>query len=177
MLVITIPGIELYDENTNEFVSSDPQKLRIEHSLLSISKWEAKWHKPFLSSDKNSEEILDYIKCMTINNVNDDVYYRLSTSNIKDINEYIENPMTATTINDTKRGGSKEIITSELIYYWIISFNIPIECQRWHINRLLTLIKVCNIKNSPPEKTNKQELMNRNKRLNEERRKKLESNG
>jgi len=178
MLRLTIPGSELYDEVKNEFITTKPQTINLEHSLVSISKWETKWCKPFLSSSKNSEEILDYIKCMTItSNVSDDVYRRLSADNIKEINQYIDAPMTATTFTERKGSSSKEVITSELIYYWIISFNIPIECQKWHINRLLTLIKVCNIKNSPPEKVNKQELMRRNKQLNAERRKQLASEG
>ena len=182
MLRLTIPGSELYDEVRNEFVTVKPQTIDLEHSLISISKWETRWRKPFLSSSKSREEILDYIKCMTItSNVSDDVYLRLSTDNVKEINQYIDDPMTATTfataITERKGSSGKEVITSELIYYWIISFNIPMECQKWHINRLLTLIKVCNIKSSPPEKVNKQELMRRNKQLNAERRKQFSSNG
>lgn len=177
MLTITIPGVEFYDEDNEEFITKDSTTINLEHSLISISKWESKWCKPFMSSVKTSDELLHYIKCMTItNNVSDDVYYRLSSNNIKDINEYIEAPMTATTFSDRK-GGNKEIVTSELIYYWLVSFNIPIECEKWHINRLLTLIKVCNIKNAPPEKVNKQEQLRRNRQLNAERRKKLETTG
>ena len=137
-----------------------------------------RWNKPFLSSDKNNEEILDYIKCMNVNsNVSDEVYLRLTNDNLKTINDYINAPMTATTFNERNTKSNREVVTSELIYYWMISFNIPMECQKWHINRLLTLIKVCNIKNSPPDKMSKQDLMRRNRQLNAERRKQLNSKG
>lgn len=178
MLKIDIPGYEFYDEVNNEFITTDTQSITLEHSLISISKWEMKWNKPFLSSEKNNEEILDYIKCMNINsNVSDDIYHRLTNDNLQEINNYINAPMTATTFNERKTSSNKEVVTSELIYYWMISFNIPMECQKWHINRLLTLVKVCSIKNSPPEKMSKQELMRRNKQLNAERRKQLNSRG
>lgn len=178
MLKIDIPGYEFYDEVNNEFITEDSQSITLEHSLISISKWEMRWNKPFLSSDKNNEEILDYIKCMNVNsNVSDEVYLRLTNDNLKTINDYINAPMTATTFNERNTKSNREVVTSELIYYWMISFNIPMECQKWHINRLLTLIKVCNIKNSPPDKMSKQDLMRRNRQLNAERRKQLNSKG
>ena len=178
MLKIDIQGYEFYDEVNNEFITTDPQTITLEHSLISISKWEMKWNKPFLSSEKSNEEILDYIKCMNINsNVSDDVYTRLTNANLQEINEYINAPMTATTFNEKNKGNNREVVTSELIYYWMISFNIPMECQKWHINRLLTLVRVCSIKNNPPEKMSKQELARRNKQLNAERRKQLNSKG
>ena len=179
MLRLIIPGLEYYDEVKNEFVYYDEQVLQLEHSLVSISKWESKWCKPFLDNkDKSVEEIIDYIKCMTITqNVKPEVYNRLTEKNIIEINDYIDHPMTATTFNDMSRPGSREIITSEVIYYWMITFNIPFECQKWHLNRLLTLIKVCNIKNNPPKKMSKQEILNRNKALNEARKKELKSRG
>ena len=115
---------------------------------------------------------------MTITqNVNPDVYKRLSRSNIEDINKYIDAPMTATTFSDNNAGKSREIVTSELIYYWMIALNIPMECQRWHLNRLLTLIRVCNVKNTPPKKMSRREIMNRNAALNAARRKQLNSKG
>lgn len=178
MLKITIPGLEYYDEIKNEFVYYNEQVLQLEHSLVSISKWESKWCKPFLSgNDKTTEQIIDYIRCMTITqNVNPDVYNRLTEQNIKAINEYIDHPMTATTFFDEK-GGSREIITSEIIYYWMVAFNIPFECQKWHLNRLLTLIKVCNVKNNPPKKMSRHEILSRNKALNEARKKELKTKG
>ena len=178
MLKIDIQGYEFYDEVNNEFITTDSQTITLEHSLISISKWEMKWNKPFLSSEKSNEEILDYIKCMNINsNVSDDVYTRLTNANLQEINDYINAPMTATTFNEKSKGNNREVVTSELIYYWMISFNIPMECQKWHINRLLTLVRVCSIKNNPPEKMSKQELARRNKQLNAERRKQLNSKG
>lgn len=179
MLTITIPAMELFNDITQEFIETKAQTIQLEHSLVSISKWESKWNKPFLTNnDKSIAETLDYIRCMTITqNVNPDVYRRLSRSNIEDINNYIDAPMTATTFSDNKSGRSREIVTSELIYYWMISLNIPMECQRWHLNRLLTLIRVCNVKNTPPKKMSRREIMNRNAALNAARRKQLNSKG
>jgi hypothetical protein len=135
--------------------------------------------KPFLSKEpKTAAETIDYIKCMTITqNVNPRVYNSLTNKNIEDINEYIDKPMTATTFSSENKVGSREIITSELIYYWMFSLNIPMECQKWHLNRLLTLIRVCNIKNQPPKKMSRREIASRNAQLNTARRKKLNSKG
>ena len=172
--------MEAWDENKEEFVqTSHEQVLQLEHSLVSISKWEAKWCKPFLTKeDKTYEETLDYIKCMTITqNVKDETYEHLSKSNIDEINNYIAESRTATTFSDTKVGTSRETITSELIYYWMIALNIPMECQKWHINRLLTLIRVCNVKNTPPKKMNKREIASRYASLNAARRKQFNSRG
>jgi hypothetical protein len=180
MLQITIPALELFDEAKNEFVTTKEQTLQLEHSLVSLSKWEPKWCKPFLSKqDKTPEELLDYVKCMTITqNVDPDTYRFLTNDNLRQINSYIEAPMTATTFSDDKNGKkNREIVTAELIYYWMIALNIPFECQKWHLNRLLTLVKVCNIKNQPPKKMSKKELMNRNAALNAARRKQFNTSG
>ena len=179
MLKITIPEMEFYDEDKNEFIMFNEQVLQLEHSLVSISKWESKWHIPFLDGkDKTLEQIIDYVRCMTITqNVKPEVYNRLTEDNLKAINDYIENPMTATTFSDINQRPSREIITSEIIYYWMVSFNIPFECQKWHLNKLLTLIKVCNIKNSPPKKMSRQEILSRNRALNEARKKNLNTRG
>ena len=154
----------------------------MEHSLVSLSKWESRWHKPFLSSKnktKTQEEILDYIRCMTLTqNVDPNVYYNLSRENCEKIQAYIDDPMTATTFNEiNKPKTNSEIITSELIYYWMIAYNVPVEFEKWHLNRLLTLIKVCSIKNAPPKKMSKREIMNRNAALNASRRKAHNSKG
>ena len=180
MLRITIPAAELWDEEKQEFVNTKEQTLQLEHSLVSISKWEAKWHKAFLSKqDKTYEETLDYIRCMTITqNVNPEVYTRLTRANIEQVNEYISAPMTATYFADDKSAKpSRETVTAELIYYWMIVLNIPFECQKWHLNRLLTLIRVCNVKNTPPKKRSKKEIMNQNAALNAARRKQLNTKG
>lgn len=137
--------------------------------------------KPFLSKEnKTSEETIDYIKCMTITqNVDDKVYYALTKKNYEDIFKYIDSPMTATTFNDTKKSSNREVITSELIYYWMVALNIPMECQKWHLNRLLTLVRVCNIKNdtSKQSKMSAREINARNAALNAERRRKLNTKG
>ena len=179
MLEIIIPGLELYNEETNEFTCYDDVKLELEHSLVSISKWESKWCKPFLDGkDKTLDEIVDYVRCMTINDkVEPDVYDRLTEENLVVINEYIGRPMTATTFNNEKKSTGREIITSEIIYYWMVSFNIPFECQYWHLNRLLTLIKVCNVKNNPPKKMSQKEILARNKALNDARKRELGTRG
>lgn len=180
MLQITIPSRELWDEVKNEFITTKEQVLQLEHSLVSVSKWEAKWCKTFLSKkEKTNEETIDYIKCMTITqNVNPEVYKYLSTENIDQIQEYISSPMTATWFSDGNSGSTnREQVTSELIYYWMIAYNIPFECQKWHLNRLMTLIRVCDIKNKPAKKMSKGELMARNASLNAARRKQLNSRG
>ena len=179
MLQITIPGIELWDESREIFTQTKEQTLQLEHSLVSLSKWESKWGKAFLSKqEKTYEETIDYIKCMTITqNVNPKVYNSLTTKNIEQINKYIDEPMTATTFHEVNNTRSREIITSELIYYWMFSLNIPMECQKWHLNRLLTLIRVCNIKNAPPKKMSRSDIISRNAALNAARRKKLNSKG
>ena len=179
MLELVIPSRELYDEIKEEFLIVDGQTLRLEHSLVSLSKWESKWCKPFLSDDsKTVEESLDYIKCMTITqNVKPEVYSCITQDHIDAVIKYIESPMTATTIRNTDKTAKKEIITSEIIYYWMVTYNIPFECQKWHLNRLLTLINVCSIKNSPPKKMPKSEILSRNRVLNEARKKQYNTRG
>jgi hypothetical protein len=181
MLYITVPAIEDWDERKEEFVTREKeQTLQMEHSLVSLSKWESKWCKAFFSKvEKTDEETLDYIKCMTLTqNVKPNVYDRLTKENIECIKQYINSPMTATTFSDDRNNkGGREIITAELIYYWMIALNIPFECQKWHLNRLLTLVKVCNIKNSPPKKMSKRDMVSRNAKLNAARRKQLNSRG
>lgn len=181
MLRITVPGLEYWDEQKEEFVTKKEQTLQLEHSLVSLSKWEAKWCKPFLSkkSDMSNEEMFDYIKCMTVTpNVDPEIYSRLTSKNISEINDYINSPMTATTFFEDKRAKkNKETITSELIYYWMIAHNIPSEYQKWHLNRLLTLIRVCNIKNSPPKKKSRKEIMSEYAALNAARRAQLNTKG
>lgn len=179
MLKITIPSREMFNEKTQEFFTTKEYTLQLEHSLVSISKWEAKWNIPFLSKEKKSiEQTLDYIKCMnTTQNISDEVFNYLTNDNIKKINEYIEAPMTATTFSKDNNKKNNEIITSELIYYWMIALNIPMECQKWHINRLLTLVRICNIKNAPPKKMSPREVMSRNAALNAARRQKFHTSG
>ena len=183
MIQITIPETEMFDEETETFLTIPEKKLTLEHSLLSISKWESKWHVPFIISNKNdpphtNEQMIDYIRCMTIEkNVDQNVYLALTAENMLEINEYISNSMTATTV---KEGPSspfrREVITSELIYYWMVVFNIPIECEKWHINRLIMLIKVCAAKNNPKKMSNRA-ILSQNHRLNEARKKALGTRG
>jgi len=178
MLKLTIPSAELFDEEKAEFIYSKEQTIVLEHSLVSISKWESLFMIPFISKEEHTWiHTVEYVKCMTITqNVNPTVYNYLTSQNIRDIEEYIDRPMTATTVSKSK-GGSREIVTAELIYYWMISFNIPFECQKWHLNRLLMLINVCSVKNQTPEKKSKSEIMNRNHSLNEARRAKYNTKG
>ncbi len=181
MLTIIVPrNDDLWDETNQCFRSCPGATLQLEHSLVSLSKWESRWHKPFFGKNKNDvktpEETLDYIRCMTINkNVDPIVYSCLTQSNIKDINDYIADPMTASIVNDPVSDSSNkqingEFITSELIYYWMIALNIPVEFEKWHIERLLILIRICNIKNQPEKKMNKAEVMQQHRAINEARR-------
>lgn len=172
MLTVTIPAAELYDESTSKFIVTRQTELQLEHSLVSLAKWESKWKKSFLSEkSKTAEETLDYIRCMTITqNVDQNVYKAMPGNVIQEINEYIMDPMTATTFAKSTNKPSREIITAEIIYYDMIALNIPIECQKWHLNRLLALIKVCSLKSVPPKKMSKRDLLQRNRSLNAARR-------
>ena len=181
MLRLVLPAVESYDEENNEFLITQEEKtLQLEHSLVSLSKWESKWCKAFLTNkSKTDEEIMDYIKCMTLTqNVSPETYNRLTEEHYRQVNKYIEAPMTATVFSEDKTSkGGREVVTSELIYYWMIALNIPFECQKWHLNRLLTLIRVCNIKNAPPKKRSKRDIMSRNAALNAARKKQLNTRG
>ena len=178
MLELVVLGKEFYDEKKNEFYETKPTKILLEHSLISLSKWESKWKKPFLSSEKSAEETIDYIRCMTLTqNVLPEVYDALTKDNINAVVKYIEHPMTATQIKRTQQGPKGEIVTAELIYYWMVALNIPFECQKWHLNRLLTLIEVCSIKNQPTKKMSKSEILRQNRELNAARRAKYKTKG
>lgn len=179
MLKLTIQGEELFDEKTSEFITTKDQTLQLEHSLVSLSKWEARWCKPFLTAgEKSEDEVMDYIRCMTITqNVDDSIYESITEQQGLIISEYIDADMTATTFSNIGSEKNREVITSELIYYWMISLNIPFECQKWHLNRLLTLINVCNLKNAPPKKMGKQDVAKRNAELNAARKRELGTEG
>lgn len=180
MLTITVPSSEYWDDNKQEFVYTKGGTLKLEHSLVSIAKWESKWCKSFLNTkEKTDEETMDYIRCMTLTqNIDPDIYSHLSLQNVEDIKNYINAPMTATVFADTGDSSTnREVVTAELIYYWMIAYNIPFECQKWHINRLLTLVRVCGIKNNPPKKMSKGEIMRRNAALNAQRRKQMNTKG
>lgn len=180
MLQLEIPSFDLYDEVKEEFVYVKPTTLLLEHSLISISKWESKWEKPFLSKDKKtSEELLDYVKCMTVSSgVDPNVYLAISPSMLKEILAYMNAKKTATWFaKEEKQFGRSETVTSELIYYWMVAFNIPSEYQKWHLNRLLTLIRICSVKNQPKKKRSKKEILSRNAQLNAARRAKYNTTG
>lgn len=182
MLELYIKEKELYDELNEEFILIPNKRIKLEHSLVSISKWEFKWKKPFLKPNYtfSKEEFLDYVKCMTITqNVPDYIYSGLDNQEILTIKNYINDNHTATTFADTSKINKKarDTITSEMIYYWMTAYNIPIECQCWNLSRLLTLIRICSIKNSNNRKMTKRDILNQNKQLNEQRRKQLGSKG
>lgn len=180
MLKITIPADEGFDESKNLFLVLPEVTLQLEHSLVSMSKWESKWKKPFLDKkDKTKEETIDYIRQMTITqNVDDSVYLRINKKHMADIRDYIDDSMSATTFSEIReKKTNSEVITSEVIYYWMVAFNIPFECQKWHLNRLITLIRVCNIKNQKPRKMSRREAAKNQRALNEARRAKLGTTG
>ena len=180
MLTITVPATESFDPISETFFNTKEQKLVLEHSLLSISKWEAKWEKPFFAKNerKTMEESRDYIRCMTITqNVDPMVYYALTEENYNDILHYMERPMTATWFSQDNRPPGREVITAEVIYYYMVALQIPFSCEKWHFNKLMTLIRVCNEKNKPPKKMGKRAIMSKNQALNAARRQKLHSMG
>lgn len=180
MLRLDLPKIELYDQKTNSFYTTEAQQIELEHSLVAVSEWESKWHKAFLTKEpKTSEEMQDYVRCMTLTkDVDPIVYQYLPADASYKINKYIEDPMTATWFRkDEQQRPNRETVTAELIYYWMIQCEIPFECQHWHLNKLLTLIHVCDVKNTPAKKMGKGELMRRNSELNALRRSKYHTKG
>jgi hypothetical protein len=190
MLRVEIPEQkDIFDENTQMFLPETKKTvLNLEHSLIAISKWESKWKVPYLDPNikKSHEMEIDYIKCMTINNnlIDPNIYNVIPMPIYKQILDYIADPMTATQFKSTnnvkKRGSSitgEKIITSELLYYYMIANNIPSEYEKWHVSRLMVLIRICGIKNGPVKKKSKQEIISENDRINEERRKQLHSTG
>lgn len=189
MLKITVTGEEKFDEETNTFIPAlKPYTLTLEHSLLSVSKWEEIYHKPFLSTDKDLDMIREYAKCMTINpNVPEKVYEYLSVANIEQISDYIQDDHTATWFSDKKTGDKMpthkngkmngETVTAEIVYYWMISMNIPVEFQKWHFNRLLTLIKVISVKNDPKGGSTNKMTAEQRRALNKARQAKYHTRG
>ena len=173
MLEININGDEYWDEEKEKFIYGKPVTLKLEHSLLSLSNWEQKWCKPFLTSigkkgELSPEEIFDYIKCMTINTVDDSVYNRLSTDNIQKIMKYIESPRSALKYTSANKRGNTQgkLMTNETIYYWMICFGIPFSCEKWHLNHLLSLISWCSEEEKPKKKMSKHDLWAQNSAIN-----------
>jgi hypothetical protein len=187
MLILKLDGEEFWDEGKQEFVYTEPIEVKLEHSLVSINKWESKWHVPFLGREheKTPEEFVDYIRFMILSkNVNEDIIRRIITSEslMKQIHAYMDDSMTATKFSKKQQAAARvnqggEFITAELIYYWMVALQIPFECEKWHINKLLTLIQVCNLKNTPPKKMSKQEIYAQNRALNAARRAKYHTKG
>lgn len=179
MLTIRVPLSEKFDEETNRFIVHESCDIRMEHSLVSLSKWEQKYKKPFLSNDeKTTEEALWYIRAMMLDDVPDEIFDKISKKNFAEINEYIEDPMTATWFKDTKQTSRvREVITSEIIYYWMLTMNIDMVCENWHLSRLMTLIRVASEKNQPEKKLSSEQIAQRNRELNARRKAELNTKG
>jgi hypothetical protein len=181
VLTITVGSTEVYDESSETFRADGGFELQLEHSLASLSKWESEFEKPFLGeTEKTAEEALAYIRCMTLTtDLPGDFLQKLSTENLDVINAYINKKMTATWFSDatpkTKR--NTETVTAELIYYWMSIFNIEWEAQYWHLNRLFTLIRICNVKQDKPKKMSRAEILARNRELNERRKREMGTKG
>lgn len=180
MLTLKIDEIEHFDEENKKFVRLGGIALELEHSLVSLSKWESKFEKPFLSPEpKTPEEIVYYIECMVVSGeLPDNLLSHLSHAHLEEINAYIDSKMSATWFSDSgPKKRSTETITNELIYFWMNSFQIPLECETWHLNRLFNLIRIHSIKNTKPEKANRSEALQRQRQLNAQRRAELGTKG
>lgn len=182
-LILHVEPYEGFDSNNNMFVSIKETTLQLEHSLISLKKWEQKYHIPFLDDtiEKTPEQWLYYVECMNMTqNVDPNVFKYFSMSNLEKVTKYIEDPMTATWFNDNGKkqpqSKKKEIITAEIIYYWMIELNVPIQFEKWHLNQLLTLIRVINIKHDNTKMGKKEQAMQRSA-LNAQRRAKMHSKG
>ena len=181
MLQITIPEAELFDERTGKRIRTKKTTLQLEHSLVSLSKWESKWKKPYLNNMEITPEMsIDYVRCMTLTqNVDPTVYQFLTEQNLEDIRAYIDDPMTATTFRQQHRPGVRnQTVTAEIIYYWMVTLQIPWDpCQKWHLNRLMTLIRVCDEKNAPKKKMSRKDTLARQRSINNARRARYNTNG
>jgi hypothetical protein len=180
MLTLKVAGIESFDDNTQEFTTQGGVSLELEHSLVSLSKWESIHEKPFLGKEpKTPQEIISYVKCMALrDDIAPEVFGQLDMEHFDEISEYIDSKQSATWFSEQPGAPqSREVITSELIYYWMTIFNIPFECDKWHLNRLFTLIRICNIKQSKPEKMSRAEIARRNRELNAQRKAQLGTTG
>lgn len=179
MLKLTVLGTETFNDVTSEFGSEGDVVLELEHSLVSLSKWEAEFEKPFLTNDqKTAVEILAYIKAMCLDpDIPESVFEKLSGENFREINSYIDAKMTATWFNENRSAPSREVVTSELIYYWMTVYTIPFSCETWHLNRLFTLIRICNIKHDKPKTMSRSDQAAEQRRLNNERKNRFNSTG
>lgn len=178
MLELRTQDQEFYDDE-HGFIEIPGGSYVLEHSLISVSKWESKWHIPFLSTEeKTDEQVRDYIRCMFVKPPkHKDAYLYFSLETIREIAEYINEPMTATTFSELSKRGGFQIITNEVIYYWMVACNIPFECDKWHLNRLLTLIKVVSLEMNPKKQMDTRDILEQNRRINEMRKKKYNTNG
>lgn len=184
MLLITLEGDEVFNEETQEFSSVGDIDLHLEHSLVSLSKWESKHEVPFLGpQEKTSEQILDYIICMIQDPlIPEDLFNRMKQNQVNQIQEYINSPQSATTFTkDPYERPSREVITSELIYYWLAAFQISFEVETWHLNRLFALVRIAHIKSNESQKGGqkipKHDIARRNRELNAQRRAQYDTSG
>lgn len=179
-LVIVVPGQELFDNEKQKFITTEDVTLRMEHSLVAIHNWESKWHKPFLTPNgRTGEEVFDYFRMMCLDDdVDPTVFDRITEENLREIQAYMENTMTATTFSNLPdRPGRQEIVTAEIVYYWMVSLQIPLDRETWHFGRLIALIKTVNGKNAPKKKMNTKDALAQQRELNAQRRAAMQSNG
>lgn len=180
MLSITIEPIELFDEVNNRIIRTEQYDVELEHSLVSLSKWESKWKIPFLGkTPKTNEQTIDYVRCMNLTpGVPPEAFDHLTDAFLEQVTAYIQQDMTATTFRETPGARpNREIITAEIIYYWMTQAQVDWRVEEWHLNRLMALLKVVNLKQSPGKKMSKAEIMAQQRALNEQRRQQLGTNG
>lgn len=180
MLTITVGATDFFNEETGSFEIHGGTELQLEHSLVSLSKWEAIHETPFLGeSKKTPEQLLSYIECMLLTeNPPGNLLEKLSKDNVDTVQTYIDRKMTATWFSEVRpQARNQEVITAELIYYWLTVFHIPFECETWHLNRLFTLVRICSLKQDKPKKMSRAEVARRNRELNAQRKAQMGTKG
>lgn len=180
MITIDLGTLEYYDSEKNEFVYEEGGKVRFEYSLKMLYEWEGKWKKAFLKGNKNltTEEAVDFYIMMAL----DPIDKKFMTGEaMETLSKYVNDPQTATTFADGQNGNTSpskgKIFTSEELYAMMITSNVPLDFENRNLNRLITILRVISVQNTPPKKMSKNDIYRQNAALNAERKARLNTKG